>query len=57
MPRPFQGEIKIDFSSADAGSRLEVSGGEITKVVFDIADEAYVDVDVEARLAAAMARD
>ena len=55
MPRPFQGAIKIDVSSAYAGSRLEVSGGEITKVVLDIADDAYVDV--EARLAAVMARD
>ncbi len=34
---------------------FEFTGGEIVKVVFDIADDAYVDV--EAHLAAAMARD
>ena len=38
-----------------AGSRFEFSNGEIVKVVFDIADDAYIDV--EAHLAAAMARD
>jgi arylsulfatase len=42
-------------SSLYAGSRFEFTGGEIIKVVFDIADDAYVDV--EAHLAAAMARD
>ena len=42
-------------SSEYAGSRFEFTGGEIVKVVFDIADDAYVDV--EAHLAAAMARD
>ncbi len=42
-------------SSAYAGSRFDFTGGEIVKVVFDIADDAYVDV--EAHLAAAMARD
>jgi arylsulfatase len=35
--------------------RFEFTGGEIVKVVFDIADDAYVDV--EGHLAAAMARD
>ena len=51
----------IGYDSGDAvsklyaGSRFEYSGGEIVKVVFDIADDAYVDV--EAHLAAAMARD
>ena len=49
MPRPFQGEIKIDVSRAYTGSRLEVSGGEITKVVLDIADDAYVDVEARLR--------
>ena len=44
MPRPLQGEIKLEFT-----------GGEIAKVVFDIADDAYDDV--EAHLAAAMVRD
>ena len=42
-------------SSAYSGDRFEFTGGEIRKVVFDIADDAYVDV--EAHLAAAMARD
>jgi arylsulfatase A-like enzyme len=42
-------------SSAYGGSRFEFTGGEIVKVVFDIADDAYTDV--EAHLAAAMARD
>jgi arylsulfatase len=32
-----------------------LTGGEINKVVFDIADDAYIDV--EKHLAAAMARD
>ena len=51
----------IGYDSADAvssmyaGSRFEFANGEIEKVVFDIADDAYVDV--EAHLAAAMARD
>ena len=51
----------IGYDSADAvsslyaGSRFEFTGGEIKKVVFDVADDAYVDV--EAHLAAAMARD
>ena len=31
------------------------TGGEIVKVVFDVADDAYIDV--EKHLAAAMARD
>ncbi|WP_285106680.1 arylsulfatase [Promicromonospora sp. MEB111] len=42
-------------SSAYAGSRFELTGGTIHKVVFDIADDAYVDA--EAHLRAAMARD
>jgi arylsulfatase len=42
-------------SSAYAGSKFEFTGGRVIKVVFDIADDA--DVDVEAHLAAAMARD
>jgi arylsulfatase len=42
-------------STESAGSRFEFTGGEIIKVVFDVADDAYVDV--EAHLAAAMARD
>jgi hypothetical protein len=42
-------------SSAYAGSAFEFTDGTIKKVVFDIADDVYVDV--EAHLAAAMARD
>jgi len=42
-------------SSEYAGSRFEFTGGEIEKVVFDIGDDLYVDL--EAHLAAAMARD
>jgi arylsulfatase len=42
-------------SSQYTGSRFEFENGTITKVVFDIADDVYVDV--EAHLAAAMARD
>ena len=45
-----------DAVAADyAGQRFEFTGGEIKKVVFDIADDAYVDL--EAHLAAAMSRD
>ena len=42
-------------SQAYAGDRFEFTGGRIVKVVFDIADDAYVDV--EKHLAAAIARD
>jgi N-sulfoglucosamine sulfohydrolase-like protein len=42
-------------SEAYRGERFEFTGGEIKKVVFDIADDAYVDV--ERHLAAAFARD
>ena len=51
----------IGYDSGDAvskqyqGSRFDYTGGRIKKVVFDIADDAYVDL--EAHLAAAMARD
>jgi arylsulfatase len=50
----------IGYDSGDAVSslytpRFEWSGGEIVKVVFDVADDAYVDLERE--LAAAMARD
>lgn len=51
----------IGYDSGDAvgadyaGSRFEFTGGEIKKVVFDIADDAYVDLELH--LAAAMARD
>ena len=42
-------------SSAYAGSKFEFTNGTLVKVVFDIADDAYVDI--EQHLAAAMARD
>lgn len=42
-------------SSEYAGSRFEFTGGEIEKVVFDIGDDLYVDL--EAHYAAANARD
>jgi arylsulfatase len=42
-------------TQAYAGSRFEFTGGRIVKVVFDVGDDAYVDV--EKHLAAAMARD
>jgi arylsulfatase len=50
----------IGYDSGDAVSsaytpKFEWSGGEIVKVVFDVADDAYVDV--ERVMAAAMARD
>jgi len=50
----------IGYDSGDAVSseytpKFEWTGGEIIKVVFDVADDAYVDV--ERHLAAAMARD
>jgi arylsulfatase len=48
----------IGFDSGDQVSRVykpEFSGGEIVKVVFDVADDVYTDV--EAHFAAALARD
>jgi arylsulfatase len=50
----------IGYDSGDSVSSLyrpkfEFSGGELLKVVFDVADDAYVDV--EQHLAAALARD
>ena len=50
----------IGYDSGDAVSsaysgRFDFTGGTIHKVVFDVADDAYIDV--EAHLAAAMARD
>jgi len=42
-------------SSEYSGDRFEFTGGTIAKVVFDIADDAYIDV--ERHLAAAYARD
>jgi arylsulfatase len=48
----------IGFDSGDQVSRAykpEFTGGQIIKVVFDVADDVYTDV--EAHFAAAMARD
>ena len=50
----------IGYDSGDSVSslykpRFPFTGGEIVKVIFDVADDAYVDV--ERHMAAAMARD
>ncbi|BCN76787.1 hypothetical protein [Prescottella equi] len=45
----------VPVSSAYPEPRFEFRGGEIAKVVFDIADDAYIDV--EKHMQAAMARD
>ena len=50
----------VGYDGGDAVSsaytpKFEWSGGEIIKVVYDVADDAYVDV--EQHLAAALARD
>lgn len=44
-----------DAVTSDYTGRFEYRGGRIVKVVFDVADDAYVDV--EKHLQAAMARD
>jgi hypothetical protein len=44
-----------DAVSAQYRPPFEFTGGKIAKVVFDVADDAYIDV--ERHLAAAMARD
>ena len=44
-----------DAVSSEYKPRFEFTGGRIVKVVFDVADDAYVDVERE--MAAAMARD
>jgi hypothetical protein len=44
-----------DAVSSEYKPKFEFTGGRIVKVVFDVADDAYVDV--ERHLAAAMARD
>jgi arylsulfatase len=44
-----------DAVSGEYTPAFEFTGGTIAKVVFDVADDAYVDV--EAELAAALARD
>jgi hypothetical protein len=44
-----------DPVSSEYGSAFDFSGGTIEKVVFDVADDVYVDLERE--MAAAMARD
>lgn len=44
-----------DAVSREYSSGFEFSGGTIEKVIFDVADDHYIDV--EQALAAAMARD
>ena len=44
-----------DAVSSEYKSNVRFTGGTIPKVVFDVADDAYVDV--ERHMAAAMARD
>jgi len=44
-----------DAVSSEYKSNVRFTGGTIAKVVFDVADNAYVDV--ERHMAAAMARD
>jgi arylsulfatase len=44
-----------DAVSSEYSPKFEWSGGEIVKVVFDVGDDAYVDL--ERHFAAAMARD
>jgi hypothetical protein len=44
-----------DAVSSEYTPKFEWSGGEIIKIAFDVADDAYVDV--ERHLAAAIARD
>ncbi len=44
-----------DAVSADYTPRFAFTGGTIAKVVFDVGDDAYIDV--EPHMAAAMARD
>jgi arylsulfatase len=44
-----------DAVSSEYKPKFEFTGGRIVKVVFDVADDAFIDV--ERQLAAAMARD
>jgi arylsulfatase len=44
-----------DAVSSDYTPKFEFTGGKIVKVVFDVGDDAYVDL--ERHLAAAMSRD
>ena len=44
-----------DAVSSEYKSKFEFKGGEVIKVVFDVANDAYVDV--ERKMEAALARD
>jgi hypothetical protein len=44
-----------DPVTTDYSGRFDYTGGEIVKVVFDVADDAYIDV--ERHFAAALSRD
>ncbi|MGH9230291.1 MAG: hypothetical protein ACRD07_16475 [Acidimicrobiales bacterium] len=50
-----QGYDGGDAVSSEYKPKFEFNGGRVVKVVFDVADDAYVDV--ERHLAGAMARD
>jgi arylsulfatase len=41
--------------SSEYKSKFELTGGEVIKVVFDVANDAYINV--EQKMATAMARD
>jgi hypothetical protein len=49
------GAVLADAVSSEYTPKFEFTNGKIEKVVFDVADDAYIDV--ERHLAAAMARD
>jgi len=59
MASPCKGAINLDIGGDAVSSayenRFEFTGGTITMVVFDVADDAYIDV--ERHLEAATARD
>ena len=44
-----------DAVSSEYNSKFELTGGEVIKVVFDVANDAYIDV--EQKMAITMARD
>jgi arylsulfatase len=44
-----------DAVSSEYKSKFELTGGEVIKVVFDVANDAYINV--EQKMATAMARD
>ena len=50
MPQEFKGKIEV---SSEYKPRFDFTGGRIVKIVFDVADDAYIDG--ERGLAAAIA--